>query len=112
MAVALIVLAGVLAVQTHRYAAVWQSDLTLWAHAARMAPLKPRPWINLGTYWIQVGGIREARAAWQHAARLAQQASVPSWDQRVAARMARENLQALDRFIASTGGSSGSSGSP
>lgn len=30
----------------HRYAAVWQSDVTLWRWAMTQAPHRLRPWLN------------------------------------------------------------------
>ncbi len=46
MRIGLCVLAVVYAVLGHRYAFVWQSDLTLWTYAHRMAPHKERPAMN------------------------------------------------------------------
>lgn len=40
--------------------AVWGSDRTLWPHAARVAPTKPRPLINYAKQLFADGRDREA----------------------------------------------------
>lgn len=46
---------------------VWNSDLTLWAHAVTVAPQKPRPHLNFGRELDVIGDLsaaeREARLA-------------------------------------------------
>ena len=88
-------LALLLALQTRAYASVWQSDLTLWAHAAQQAPRKPRPWVNLGSFLVQAGRLEAARAAWTHAQTAAQSRHVPAWDRRTALLLAGRNLDTL-----------------
>lgn len=84
--------------QTHQYVRVWQSDLTLWTHAARVAPLKPRPYVNLGVALILAGQFGAARAAFEHAEAVAQLPHVPVWDRQDAQRAAAANLRALERL--------------
>ena len=88
-------LAIVLAIQTRAYAAVWQSNLTLWIHAALHAPTKPRPLINLGTYLLLARRPDAARTAWWHAQQAAMGRHVPAWDRRTALDLAQRNLATL-----------------
>lgn len=81
--------------QSHQQARVWVSDLTLWRHAARMAPLKPRPALNYGSSLAQAGDVAGAASWWAHAAALAQQPHVPSWDAQRTMRSVLTNLRRL-----------------
>lgn len=61
-----------LAMSTAHRARAWASEETLWADAARKAPDKPRPWLNLGIASELSGHEVAARAAYRRASRLAQ----------------------------------------
>ena len=45
--------------QTHQYVPVWQSELSLWTHAAEKTPLLPHALINLGKATIASGNEEE-----------------------------------------------------
>lgn len=45
----------------HRYAPVWQSDLTLWSYARAHAPRKARPSVNYVKALYGAGREREAQ---------------------------------------------------
>lgn len=49
---------------------VWTDDVRLWQNAARFAPLKPRPFINLGRALEAAGDDAGAEAAYLRAADL------------------------------------------
>ena len=106
---------------TPQAVAVWQSELTLWAHAADVAPEKPSVANNYGVALVQAGRLREARAQFQRAAFLANPyrmrevkikgqptqfvveplaSHTPAWDRREAAEHAAGNLDALTRLEA------------
>lgn len=62
-----ILLCGLLLVhvtQSRQYAHVWASNLSLWEHAARVAPMKSRPHMNYSRYLIEVRRLDEA---WEEA---------------------------------------------
>ena len=88
--------------QTHMYAQVCTSDLTLWAHASETAPWKPRPALNYGVALVVVGRFAEARVMFQRALVLADGPDVPAWDREATKQTARDNLAALGRLEART----------
>ena len=73
-------LLSVYAWQSHTYVRVWQSDLTLWAHAAQEAPRKPRPAMNYGLALLKAKRTTEAATVMVHAYELAQAPHIPTWD--------------------------------
>ena len=79
--------------RTHQQLQVWQSDLTLWAHAATIAPAKPRVALNYG---VSLLARDEAQALQQlvRAYQLTQLAHVPQWDAAVTQRAVAVNLLA------------------
>src|SRR3990172_660636 len=99
---------------TPQAVAVWQSDLTLWAHASEVAPEKPSVANNYGVALVQSGRLREARVQFERAAFLANPyrlipvrrvdgkepgflrepiaSHTPAWDRREAAEHAARNL--------------------
>lgn len=91
MLIALLVLCAGL---SHRQATVWRSDLTIWAHAAALAPNKPRPWTNLGAALILAQRDTEARAVLRHAESIASQPSISATDRRITLIAVSRNLQA------------------
>lgn len=84
-----------LPVVSRGYARVWQADLSLWAHAARYAPRKPRPTINYGLALARAGDLAAAEQAFVRAIVLTDQPHVPPHDQREALEAATGNLTAL-----------------
>ena len=83
------------AVLTHQQARVWQSELSLWRHAAQMAPLKPRPAVNYAKALMLSGQMAAAEAELARALVLAGGAHVPEYDQVDATKAVTGNLQAL-----------------
>ena len=73
---------------------VWQSDATLWAHAATIAPLKPRVALNYGVTLLQQRQYPQALTQLVRAKRLTGYAHVPSWDQAITRRAVAANLGA------------------
>jgi protein O-mannosyl-transferase len=45
---------------------VWQTDLGLWKDCVRKAPDQPRPWLNLGTVYNNLGDKKRALADINH----------------------------------------------
>jgi hypothetical protein len=80
---------------THDQVGVWRSDLTLWLHAATVAPAKPRPALNYGSALAIRGEFVGAALWWEHAIRLADAPHVPPHDRRRTLASARHNLSAL-----------------
>jgi len=78
-----------------RYVQVWESELTLWRHAAAHAPRKPRPMLNYGVALLRAGRRDEATRAFVIAHELALQPHVPAWDRRETLSATRANLEAL-----------------
>lgn len=65
---------------TRAYAAVFQSDLTLWPYAVQQTPRKPRPLVNYGLALVEAGDLQGARRAFERAQVLAVQPHIPLWD--------------------------------
>ena len=88
--VALIVL-GCAAARTHQALTVWQSDLTVWRHAAHVAPFKPRPATNYGVALLMA---RDPLAVWQlrRAWGLTHGSQVPDYDRALTQRTIRRTL--------------------
>lgn len=51
---------------------LWTNEPALWVDAAAHAPLKPRPWINLGKQYVIDGDEALATEAYETGIRLAQ----------------------------------------
>jgi protein O-GlcNAc transferase len=49
---------------------VWRTSLSLWSHAARVAPSSPVAFCNLGQAHLEAGAVQEASLALSVAARL------------------------------------------
>lgn len=77
-----------LALLTFQQTWVWASDETLWTHAASVAPLAPRPWINLAL--VRLRASDDSGAEW-HLAR--------AWA-RVSAQPPTERDWAIDQIQA------------
>jgi tetratricopeptide (TPR) repeat protein len=60
-----------LAAATAARNAVWRDEVSLWADAARKAPRKPRPHLNLGVAWHERGRVDDAIRELRIAAELA-----------------------------------------
>lgn len=82
-------------VQTHAYTQVWQSNVTLWTHAAQMAPLKPRPAMNAGVSLLAVGQLEAGIQSIARASQLANSAHVPWYDREMTQQAVRRNLGRL-----------------
>lgn len=91
---------GLLACATHLRAQVWTSDGTLWEDAIQQAPLKPRPWINVGLAREQRGDWPGALAAYQTALALAPQPRLSPYQQRFSHVASLTNIA---RVLAQTG---------
>ena len=81
--------------QTHRTIPVWQSDVTLWAHAAALAPLKPRPVVNYGMALIADRQIGRGLSTMLRGVDLASQPHVPTWDRQETHRIFEANVAAM-----------------
>jgi len=75
--------------------ATWRSNLTLWSHAARSAPLKPRVVQNFGLSLIGAGQVQAGVTQLYLAVDVAQRPHVPIWDRLITERLAGKNLQVL-----------------
>lgn len=74
---------------------VWRSNLTLWRHAAELAPLKPRVALNYGLALLASGDTTGAIAQWRRAAILSQAPHIPEWDRRETNDVVLANLKTL-----------------
>jgi len=63
-------LAVLLGTLTHDQVMIWRTSLTLWTHAARVAPSSPVVFNNLGQAHVEAGTLEEASLAFSVAARL------------------------------------------
>lgn len=79
----------------HRALEVWTSDLTLWRHAALIAPYKPRVALNYGVSLLQTKDVIGAVRQLARAAELTGQPHIPAWDQHLTRQAAAKNLRAL-----------------
>ena len=79
--------------QDARYIPVWESNPTLWQHAHEMAPLKPRPAVNLAKALILRGDLEQADRWLSRALGLAEQPHVPQYDRQDAILAVTANLQ-------------------
>lgn len=77
---------------------VWRSDLTLWTHAAKQAPYKPRPVLNYAKARLMAGDVDGATEGFQRTLRLAEQAHLPTYDRADARAAAEANLQMVPVF--------------
>ena len=77
------------------YIPVWQSDATLWTHAAAVAPLKPRPAVNVARALILQGELGRAEQWLTHTLALAELPHVPAYDRADAIAAAQGNLQTI-----------------
>lgn len=92
----------VLAVLTAARVHVWGDERALWAEAVSRAPLKPRPWVNLGRQYQLHGQALLAADAYREALRVAQRPG-RAMDERIATEaIALINLSVLrsDRGLA------------
>ena len=81
--------------QTHAYAQVWTSNLTLWGHASHIAPLKPRPAMNYGVSLLAAGQLEQGIGSIARASQLAEGAHVPWYDRQMTQQAVRRNLALL-----------------
>lgn len=101
-----LVLAGVLllvllsmAVSTRQYVAVWRSEVTLWQHAVRLAPQKPRTLNNYGVAVAATGQLTQARVWFERAHQAGHSVQLPPWDRVEGERASRANLKAVDDLL-------------
>lgn len=87
---------GLMAGLTDQYARLWVHPLPLWAHAARLAPLKPRPWLHVGIGLVLIGRYADAGRSFDHAALVAGLPHVPAWDRAVTRELVAQNRTALE----------------
>lgn len=78
-----------------RQVSVWRSDLTLWAHAATIAPAKPRVALNYGVALFADGQTRAGIEQWRRASQLAHQPHILGWDRARAHATVAANISAL-----------------
>ena len=80
--------------QTVTYLPAWRSDVTLWTHAAQMAPQKPRVALNYGVVLLaqgDLGGLEQ----FARAQALTQQAHVPASDAQMTRARVEANIQRI-----------------
>lgn len=90
-----LVVLGMLAWRTHQAVPVWWSNLTLWQHAAAVAPLKPRPLVNVAGAQLEAGHTQAGLNALLQADRLARASHVPAYDRRLTRQTVEANLGAM-----------------
>lgn len=73
----------------------WGDEGRLWAVAVARAPLKPRPWVNLGGQQLRQGDAAGARQSWEVAALLAQDQRRPLAERVFGEGLAVANLALL-----------------
>ena len=88
---------GMLLLSTAGRLCVWRDARRVWAEAVRLAPDKPRPWVNLGRVYQLRGHDALAIDAYETAMRLSLQPSRGP-DERVIGRSMAEANLALIRF--------------
>ncbi len=94
-----VALVSVWSCQTRAYAEVWRSNVSLWQHAVRAAPLKPRPRNNYGAYLAQHGLFKNAEQQFRAAMVANTLPHVRSWDRASAAEENAVGARRLaDRF--------------
>lgn len=81
--------------QTVQYLPAWRADVTLWTHAAQMAPMKPRVAVNYGLVLLAEGRIQAGLEAWRRAQQLAQQPHIPSYDKAMTEQRVETNIQRI-----------------
>lgn len=81
--------------QTHQQIGIWRSNVTLWTHAATIAPYKPRVLTNYGLALLQQGDTKGAVEQWRKAVQMADLPHVPPWDRRITNRDVAANMKAL-----------------
>lgn len=74
---------------------VWGDERLLWAEAARLAPEKPRPWVNLGNQYARAEVNDLAAEAYQEAIRLAANPRRGTDEQRIGRAIAEAMLARL-----------------
>lgn len=96
----LLIVVITMAASTRQYVAVWRSEPTLWAYAARLAPEKPRVLNNYAVTLAAQGRLQEARAWFERAHAAGHAAHLPKWDRVEGELRSRENLIAVNDLIA------------
>lgn len=81
-----------LGLTTHARTAVWQSDYTLWADAATVSPLCPRPRINYGRAALHQGEFDLARQQFVDAIRLSRDPRRSRYQQAFSYALGASNL--------------------
>ena len=76
---------------THQYARLWVHPLPVWSHAARIAPLKPRPWMNVAVSMVMIGNLDAADRAINIAEAAATQPHTPPWDRQATTELVTKN---------------------
>ena len=71
------------------------SERAVWADAVAKAPMKPRPWINLGREYARLGAEDLAREAYETASALSQDVRRPLTEQVYGFGFAEANLALL-----------------
>lgn len=95
-AICAVVLVG-LALSTAARVALWSGpEVRLWQEATERAPLKVRPWVNLGNQYTAIGQFERAERAYLTAID-ASHNPARGWDERIVGRaLAEVNLGILD----------------
>lgn len=79
--------------QTAQQIPAWRSELTLWSHAARMAPFKPRVALNYAGALLGDGQMRAGMRQLARAQAVADLPHVPAVDRHLTRRTIAVNLR-------------------
>ena len=96
----LTIIAMAMTMSTSRYVAVWHDEPTLWAHAVRLAPEKPRTINNYAVTLVMQGQFAAARTWFARAHQAGHSSRLPKWDHVEGEQTARANLKAIDALMA------------
>ena len=80
------------------YAAVWQNEETLWAHAATRAPVKPRPHVQWSLALMERRQFAHAEAVLDYADQLTMFPHVRAWDRAEAQDAIQSQRHLLSRL--------------
>ena len=96
MRLALVAVVGIVMVLTTAMRVpIWTDEQALWRDAVLKAPLKPRPWVNLGKQYHLRGQADLAEGAYQTAILVARQSERSRDEQTLGRGLAEANLALL-----------------
>lgn len=87
---------SVLALATFNRATTFQSDVSVWAAAVAVSPLKPRPWFNWAAAAAERGDFPQARARYARVLLVATQPHLSPYTRAISRMGALANVARLD----------------